>query len=233
MSPSTPFGTVVLSCEHAGNRVPGAFAHLFRSRHAQNALNSHRGLDIGILPVVRGMGRRLGVRPIVTTVTRLLVDVNRSPRHRDLFSEFSRRLNDEERSRLIDTWYAPHRRAVEDAVRAVRSGALHLGLHSFTPVLNGVHRNVDIGLLYDPSRARERALCAAWAAALRTAAPDLRIRRNAPYRGVADGLATTLRTILPASAYLGIEVELNHSLLGAPAQSRRLARLLSETLPSR
>ena len=44
----------------------------------------------------------------------------------------------------------------------------------------------------------------------------LRVRRNYPYRGDADGLTTTLRRRFPWQRYLGIEIEVNqkHVLAG-------------------
>lgn len=41
----------------------------------------------------------------------------------------------------------------------------------------------------------------------------LRIRRNYPYRGNADGFITALRRTYDACNYLGFEVEINQALL--------------------
>lgn len=67
---------------------------------------------------------------------------------------------------------------------------------------------MDVGLLYDPGRTGERDLCLAWKREIEAARPDLRVRRNAPYRGVSDGHVTALRKRFP-QGYLGLELEVN------------------------
>ena len=108
---------------------------------------------------------------------------------------------------------------------------LHLAVHSFTPRWQGRLRRCDIGLLYDPRRKAERTLCRHWQELLQAHAPELRVRRNYPYRGAADGLTTYLRRKLPARAYLGIELELNQgSIATAGAPRRELARSVESSL---
>ena len=68
-------------------------------------------------------------------------------------------------------------------------------------------RDFDVGLLYDPAREAEVGLAAQWARAMRSGG-SVRVRRNRPYRGTADGLTTTLRRRF-GPRYLGIELELN------------------------
>jgi len=91
---------------------------------------------------------------------------------------------------------------------------LHLGVHSFTPVLDGVVRKPDLALLYDPARPGELDLCTRWSDALAAALPDRVIRRNNPYRGDADGMTTAFRRSFSAARYLGIEVEVNQRHVG-------------------
>ncbi len=105
---------------------------------------------------------------------------------------------------------------------------VHLSCHSFTPRLAGKVRNADIGLLFDPSRGREVKLVAAIAAEIRRELPDLRVRRNYPYRGTADGHTTALRRALPASRYLGIEIELSQA--HAIEAKRGIASALAQVL---
>ncbi|EMR04461.1 putative N-formylglutamate amidohydrolase [Cesiribacter andamanensis] len=84
----------------------------------------------------------------------------------------------------------------------------HLSIHSFTPVLGGEVRDADIGLLFDPDRPLEVALCAHWQALLQTSLPHFRIRNNYPYLGIDDGFTSHLRLLHPQQ-YAGIELELN------------------------
>jgi predicted N-formylglutamate amidohydrolase len=168
-----------------------------------------------------------------SNTTRLLVDLNRSLGHPRLFSEITRPLDSTARLQIIDRHYLPYRGAVEERVRELldRHGrVLHLSIHSFTPVWKGAPRVAGIGLLYDPCRKPEQRLAKAWQAALSESAPQLRVRRNYPYLGKADGFAAYLRRKLSARVYRGIEVELNQALFASASAPRMLARLLAETL---
>jgi predicted N-formylglutamate amidohydrolase len=220
----------VLTCEHAGNRIPPEYAAWFRGAAA--VLASHRGIDLGALALARKLARRLGVPLHFTTWSRLLVESNRSTSNPHLWSRYTEALAAEERRRVLERYYWPHRRDVEAAVQdAVASGrrVVHVAVHSFTPKLHGVVRNADVGLLYDPGRPRERALALAWQAILRDVRPALRVRRNYPYPGVADGLATWLRRRLPDPLYAGFELEVSQAALAGPSRGE-VERALGESL---
>jgi predicted N-formylglutamate amidohydrolase len=142
------------------------------------------------------------------------------------------------RRTLLNRYHTPHRTAVEQAVREARKtgdAVVHIGWHSFTPVLNGQVRRADIGVLYDPARAHERRLATLLVNALKEEFPGWAIRRNAPYRGAADGLTTTLRRTWPDRRYAGLELEINQKHLAVPADrkavSAGLIRALARVFP--
>lgn len=225
---------LVLSCEHGGNRVPARWAACFEGRAAVAALRSHRGWDPGALGLARVVSRECGAPLEFTTVTRLLVEANRSLHHRALFSEYTKGLDGAAKTRIVRDHYTPYRRRVEALVRErVRAAgaALHVSVHTFTPALNGEVRDVDIGLLYDPRRAAEKRICAEWRRRIIGAAPGLRVRMNRPYKGVADGFVTHLRTAFPAQRYVGVELEVNQRFpLTGGASWRALRLVLAHTL---
>jgi predicted N-formylglutamate amidohydrolase len=226
-----PFDAVVITCEHATAHVPARYATLFRG--ARRVLASHRGFDAGAAAAARALARRFDATLWVGRVTRLLVDLNRSRHNRTLFSEYSAALPAPERERLVARYWEPYRAAATaDMARRIDAGetVLHVSVHSFTPVWNGVPRTADLGLLYDPARRRERELCAAWRAGLREACPDFRLRRNYPYRGRSDGFVTALRLRFPQRAYAGIEIEINQALVTRGAPPRPLLDALPATL---
>lgn len=205
---------LVVTTEHAGNRVPQRYAHLFE-RH-QGKLATHRGYDLGALTLARSLSRHFRVPLIYSDVTRMLVDLNRSTHNPTIFSRITRDLDPEQKQQILSLYYQPHREAVYNTIRSlVRVGAtvIHLGVHTFAPVLSGEKRRADVGLLYDPKRRRERAFCRTWQEALHAAGPGLRVRLNYPYRGRSDGLTTTLRREFPVARYLGIELEVNQGLI--------------------
>ncbi len=139
---------LIITCEHGGNRLPDRWAPLFRGRAAW--LRSHRGYDIGAAAVALRLARRLDAPLFVARTSRLLVDLNRSLHHPRLFSEVTRPLPKEERQRIVERHYEPHRSAVEHAIfRATKRGAkvLHVGVHSFTPVWDGAPRRTIPGVV--------------------------------------------------------------------------------------
>jgi predicted N-formylglutamate amidohydrolase len=223
---------LILSCEHASNHVPARYAAALRD--AGDALATHRGHDIGAAWLARWLAGRLDAPLFLGRVTRLLIDLNRSLHHRHVFSAYTRGLPAGEKARVIERHYRPYRDAVTAAVEsAIAAGqrVLHVAVHSFTPRLGDVVRTADIGLLYDPGRSSESALCHAWQDALGALAPGLAVRRNYPYRGVADGFTSSLRRRLGAAVYAGIELEVSQKHLGRPgAQCEALAESILASL---
>ena len=200
----------IVTCEHGGNRIPVRYRRWFAG--AGGLLRSHRGYDVGALAMARTMASALRADLFFANVSRLLVELNRSTTHRSLFSARMLRAPQSTRGEVLERFYVPYRTNVERVIaRAVQRGALvvHISAHSFTPVMNGERRNADVGLLYDPTRPLEVALCRRWQHALRSRAPQLTVRRNYPYRGYADGFTTYLRGRFPWDRYVGIELEVN------------------------
>ena len=223
---------LLITCEHGGNKIPAQYWPLFKK--LRDALQSHRGYDPGALALGRDFAKAFDAELVYSTTSRLLVELNRSPGHKQLFSEATRDLPASERERLLLRYYWPYRQWVEAQVAAaVDAGdeAIHVSSHSFTPKLHGEVRRADVGLLYDPARRSERDLCRAWQRAIRESDERLVVRRNYPYRGSADGLTTHLRRLHPDGRYAGIEIEVNQKhTLGDEMAWRALRKLLVGSL---
>ncbi len=234
---------LVISCEHGGHRVPAVYRAAFAG--AEALLLSHRGWDPGALALARQLAAALQAPLFAATTTRLLVDLNRSIGHPQLFSAISRGLSPAARQAVIQTHYRPHRDAVEGAVAraigmqgdvqgdvqgevqgALQGAVVHVASHSFTPVLDGQPRRADVAWLYDPRRAGEAALARRWMQALDQRCPGLQLRRNYPYQGRSDGLTALLRKRFSGAVYVGIELEVNQRFVqraGAPWRELRAA----------
>ncbi|HJV24679.1 MAG TPA: N-formylglutamate amidohydrolase [Aromatoleum sp.] len=210
----------LITCEHGGKRLPQAYAPLFAGREA--LLSSHRGYDAGALTLARELSDALHAPLVSATISRLLVDLNRSPGHRGRFSEITRPLGRRERAEIDAAYYLPYRRRVERIIaQAVERGSrvVHISSHSFTPVMDGRVRTADVGFLYDPHRPPEADLSRHWMAALAQRDAGLRLRRNYPYTGRADGFCAWLRRRYAPEVYVGLELEVNqrHVTAGGPA----------------
>jgi predicted N-formylglutamate amidohydrolase len=174
--------------------------------------------------------------PLVTsTISRLVVDLNRSLSNPRVFSAATRGAPANLRAKIVEKHYQPYRAQVERLVRqSVSRGrrVIHISSHSFTPELDGKVRRADVGLLYHPGRPGEVELCARWKASLVAMSPTLRVRRNYPYAGKGDGLTAHLRLCFPHGAYVGIELELNQRIVLAGRRWTALRSALIDSLRS-
>jgi predicted N-formylglutamate amidohydrolase len=208
---------VIISCEHGGNEIPPDFAVLFAE--ANELLNSHHGYDIGALQLAYLLAEKFGDFFYSATISRLLVDLNRSAHHGKVFSSLSKKLTKNARQNLLETHYLPYRSTVEDTITQclnLNQKVIHISVHSFTPVLGTQIRNNDIGFLYDPKSQQEKNFCTLWKNYMdkeKEPIRDLKVRLNYPYKGSSDGFSTHLRQRFGGDHYLGIELEVNQRLL--------------------
>jgi predicted N-formylglutamate amidohydrolase len=221
----------LVTCEHGGNRIPVPYRSLFQGCEA--LLDTHRGYDFGALVMARALARAMRAPLVTSTISRLLIDLNRSIGHPRVLSAATRDAPASVRAKIAKQYYWPYRFQVERLVRrSVSRGrrVIHISSHSFTPELDGKVRSADVGLLYHPGRRGEAELCARWKSSLAEFAPQLRVRRNYPYAGKGDGLTSYLRQRFVPSAYVGIELEINQSIV--IAAGRRWAALRSSLTDS-
>ena len=222
----------IITCEHGGNQIPAPYRRLFREQRA--LLDSHRGYDPGSLVMAKALASACRAPLVASTVSRLLIDLNRSIGHPQLFSAMTRVAPAEIRAHIVEQHYRPHRMQVERLVgQAVSRGrrVIHISSHSFTAELDGAMRGADVGLLYHPGRRGEAELCARWKEVLVGFAPELRVRRNYPYAGKGDGLTSHLRLHFAPCDYVGIELEVNQGIvIAAGRRWTVLRRLLIDSL---
>lgn len=222
---------LVLSCEHAVNTVPETYKTLFAPY--QHLLNSHKGIDFGSLTVAKVFASFFKCDFVHAHATRLLIDCNRTLGHPNCFSEITKPLPKNEKELIIQLFYQPYRKKVENYINNhIQQGkqVFHLSIHSFTPIFNDFERNTDLGFLYDPKRAAEKSLARAWQQRIKPLNQQLRVRMNSPYHGTADGFTTGLRKRLADQDYIGVELEINQKLTTDLVFLNYLAELLTQTL---
>jgi predicted N-formylglutamate amidohydrolase len=224
--------TFIITCEHGGNQIPAPYRPLFRGQTA--LLDSHRGYDPGALVMAKALASSCRAPLVSSTVSRLLIDLNRSIGHPQLFSAATRGAPAETRAQIVKQHYRPYREQVEGLVgQAVSRGdrVIHISSHSFTGELDGNLRRADVGLLYHPGRREEAQVCARWKESLAGLTPELRVRRNYPYAGRGDGLTSHLRQRFTHSEYVGIELEVNQNIVFAAGRRwTALRRALIDSL---
>ena len=117
----------------------------------------HRGYDHGALVMARALARAFGAPLVTSTISRLVVDLNRSLSNPRVFSPATRGAPADLRARIVEQHYRPYRAEVEHLVgQSVSRGrrVIHISSHSFVPTLDGKVRRADVGLLYHPGRQR-------------------------------------------------------------------------------
>ena len=212
---------LILTCEHASNKLPAAF----KKAVPADVQETHRAYDIGACSVFRKLGKFAKPEFFCEgKFSRLFVDLNRTITNKSAFCEYYEALEASDKAAAekakaqATTYWQEYRTTIEKFVesaikpntRAAKSkpSVVHLGIHSFTPVLNGKVRNADIGILYDPSRPLECAYANVIKAEIKRLYPTMKVRFNYPYKGSSDGLTTTLRKKF-GPRYVGIEIEIN------------------------
>ena len=217
---------LVLTSEHGGNTIPAEYQYLFALD--KDVLETHRAIDLGSLDLYKSL-INLADFSHKNEICRLIIEINRSLRSESLFSKFSHELPKAEKKKLEDDIYKPYRQVVLDAINKLVSDGetvFHLSVHTFTPILKGEVRTADIAFLFDPGREIEKTLCLKLKANLNRLDPNLRVRFNYPYSGIADGFTTTLRKEFKQN-YAGIELEVNQGFTINNKMSQYIKNILT------
>ena len=200
---------LILTCEHASNKLPA----VFKKAVPAEVLKTHRAYDIGALAVFRKLVKFAKPEFFCEgKFSRLFVDLNRTITNKSAFSDYYEALDKATAAKAkaqATAYWSEYRAAIEKFVNTnTKKEIIHLGIHSFTPELNGKVRDTDIGILYDPSRPQERAYANVIKEEIKRLYTAMKVRFNYPYKGASDGLTTTLRKKF-GPRYVGIEIEIN------------------------
>ncbi len=209
----------ILTCEHAKPWAP----HYLKI--PQRVLNSHQGYDAGALELCEAMKPLLQAKLFKSVVSRLVVDCNRNIKSPDLFSEYTKHLSSAEKHEFIKKYYEPYRHSVIQDVKRIPP-TIAISVHSFTPLWKGVTRPTDIGILYRPSKKKERNLALSLQKELKTNC-GLKIHMNRPYSGITDCfLNDVLDHYNREPQFNGLFLELNQRLL-KKSNIQKMAHLIS------
>jgi predicted N-formylglutamate amidohydrolase len=151
---------VLLVCDHASRVFPRSLGDLGLDPLARRC---HLALDIGAEALTIRLAESLGVSAVLAGYSRLVVDCNRDLLDPGAFLEFgdgivvpgNRRLSPAQKTARADAIYWPYHRAIDTEIK--RLTGMHrspgvIAIHSFTPVLDGVSRPWEFGILWDADR---------------------------------------------------------------------------------
>lgn len=218
--------------DHAGNRVPVALGSLGLG---EVELSRHIGWDIGVAGLGRMLAERLDACFIEQVYSRLVIDCNRAPERPDAVPEESDGtrvpgnigLDEGARVARVDAIHAPYQAAIAEALREWE-GAVLISLHSFTPVMAGIARPWDVGVLHDGG---DTGFARALLARLR-AVEGLVVGDNEPYRMDATDHTVPRHAYASRRPYAELEVRQDH-LADAAGQARWAGLLEKALLDSR
>ncbi len=178
-----PDAPVVISCEHASERLPEPWEWPMADRWL---VGTHWAYDIGASDLSRDLAQALGAPAVMARFSRLLVDPNRPFDSPTLFRdqaeghpvEMNRGLTAADRQQRMERLYLPYHTALDRVVGETR-GAMVVAAHTFTPVYEGEPRTLEVGVLYDQDEELAQRVLAA------IAATGMRVALNEPYSGKA------------------------------------------------
>lgn len=224
---------VVLVCDHASNTVPDG---LKRLGLGAVALSQHIAWDIGAAQVARLLAGRLDAPAVLAGYSRLVIDCNRSPGDPTSIAQISDgivvpgNLNLDDaaaESRLNEVFWPYHHAITQMLAHRWRHGRGRaptlIAIHSFTPVMNGVRRPWQIGVLWN----RDPRLALPILARLR-ADPELCVGDNEPYSGREVGF--TMDTHGGAAGLSHVEIEIRQDLITDGAGCERWATVIGDVL---
>lgn len=227
---TSPF---VFVCDHASHHIPAKYGDMGLTEAERL---SHIAWDPGALAVSTALSDLLDAPLVESTISRLVIDVNRDPTAPNLIwtlSEATRipaneNLSVEERQFRIDNYHRPYHEAVAGVLAArLQAGreTVLVCIHSFTPVFLGKARPWPIGLIHGRDDTFTRAL----QIALAEDEPSLNIGWNEPYAAL-NGVTLTLEKHGDGRALSATMIEIRNDEIQAPQGvaiwAERLARCL-------
>ena len=178
---------VILVCDHASARIPGALETLGLD---EGELARHIAIDIGAAALTARLAEAFDATGVMAAYSRLVIDCNRHPEDHTSIREISegvivpgnRRLSGADRQARIREIFEPYHAAVAARVAAVEARGdvpLLVAVHSFTPRFRNVARPWHVGIL----SSRDRRVADRLIADL-SQDPALVVGDNEPYSGL-------------------------------------------------
>lgn len=224
--------TFLLTGDHAGNLIPPALAGLGL---APEILSLHIAIDIGVMQLGQLLSETLDAPFVFQRYSRLVIDCNRDPARADAIPAVSdgiavpgnQTLSSAARKLRVAEILTPYQAAIAALLSWRRSAGQPtalVALHSFTPVMDGVARPWDIGVLYDGGDTR---FALALLSGLRRRT-DIIVGDNAPYQMDETDYSVPLHAYGQHIPY--VEIEVRQDLLATAEGQKRIAAILCETL---
>ncbi len=230
VNPDATAGLVIL-CEHASNHIPD---ELQRLGLPNVELKRHIAWDIGAEAVTRKMCEMMGATAVIAKVSRLVLDANREPDRDSLVPKHSdgteipgnMNLSEDDIEARRQAFYYPFHSAADQVIERHQAAGVNpivIGMHSFTPHMDGSDRPWQIGFLWNKDQRLAQALIG-----LLERETDLTIGDNEPYSG--QDLYYTMQRHGADRGLLQTTVEIRQDLLADDNMVTQWAALLADCL---
>ncbi len=222
---------IILMCDHATNHVPVGYDGLgLDNQH----LEDHIAYDIGAEAVTRKICELMGVAAVLGPVSRLLIDCNREEHRPSLVPMASDGVvvpaNQDLTPAVIaarkKAYYDPFHDACEQLVADHVSEGLVprvIGVHSYTPTMNGEDRAWHAGFLWNKDPRLAQAMIG-----LLERETDLIIGDNLPYSG--KDLYHTMQRHGADHGLPQTTLEIRQDLVDNDAKTTEWAALIADVL---
>lgn len=220
----------LFSTEHATHWIPSGLIE--KNPQLKALQKTHQGYDLGVLEIANWLSRDLQATHIEGTISRLVIDLNRSVNHSQLFGPATQSLSLLDKKQIIRHYWEPYfQRLVKELKKGAKINEMRwLSVHSFTPTWNHRSRRVDIGILDDLTHPKQREFSLTLQAALRRQLPSFKIYLNEPYRGFTDAIVHPVNRQIRTTHAFGICLEINQRHLQTKSQQLAMAKALSGAL---
>ncbi len=222
---------VLLICDHASRRVPATLGTMGLDRVARIC---HLAWVIGAVPLTERLAESLGATAVLCEYSRLVVDCNRDLMDPSAYLEFgdgvvihgNRNLNQRQKDARANEIYWPYHYAVDVEVKRLSHidyPPVLYAIHSFTPVLNGVSRPWEIGILWDADRPTAEALIEGFTEA------GYFVGDNEPYSGKAP-MDFTIDHHAEAAELPHVGIEIRQDLIDDEEGVEKIAAVLHDII---
>jgi len=223
----------VLICEHAARDIPPEYEGLGLDEKTRT---SHAAWDIGALSVATKLSKKLGAPLVSGGISRLVYDLNRpldAPDAMPMKSEIfaipgNENLTEAARQDRFSLVHEPFHCAVEQMIdrqaAKLQAKPIIITIHSFTPVYQGVKRDVEIGFLHHENAAFSEVM-----QAIEAESGTYVTALNEPY-DADDGVTYSLRRHAEDRGFDNTMIEIRNDLIRTDEQTEAMARHLHQSI---
>lgn len=196
----------LIVADHASNQIPPEIEDIGVN---DADMQTHIAWDIGTGLLALRLQQLLKCPAVIAEYTRLLIDLNRDPKHPGLVPAqsdgitipYNVAISSAEKMQRMQVYFAPYHQRISQELDQLENPFL-IALHSFTPVMNGFARPWHIGFLWNSNHQ----LSLRAAEIMADMEPNFAIGLNQPYSGKALNYTMDRHAERRGLPYLSIEI---------------------------